>query len=240
MSIVLMVTGSASGQSGAPTGETILSKVDTTLYTARDKEMKMKFVLTGKGGRVKERELEGMERGSEYRFMKFLSPADQKGIGFLSLPGEKMYLYLPAFGKVRRIASHVKNKNFAGTDLTYEDLEMKEYSPRWAPKILKEEDDRYVLELSPRPDTKSDYSRLTVTVLKKNHYPVLIEYFDRGGNALKTMTRGELKEIDGIWEAMHTTIVNHKNGHKTELILLEVKHNVGIPDEKFSTRYLVR
>jgi hypothetical protein len=56
------------------------------------------------------------------------SPASEAGIAFLSLPDDLMYLYMPAFGRERRIASHVKNQSFAGTDFSYEDMEAREYA----------------------------------------------------------------------------------------------------------------
>ncbi|NIM57731.1 MAG: outer membrane lipoprotein-sorting protein, partial [Candidatus Aminicenantes bacterium] len=80
------------------------------------------MVLIDKNGKEKDRDAVMLQKGSEKRMIKFLSPADQKGIAFLDLPNDMMYLYLPAFKKVRRIAAHIKNQKFAGTDMTYDDL----------------------------------------------------------------------------------------------------------------------
>jgi len=59
---------------------------------------------------------------------RFTAPASQAGIAFLSLPNDVMYMYLPAFGKERRIASSAKNQNFAGTDFSYDDMESVPFS----------------------------------------------------------------------------------------------------------------
>lgn len=60
-------------------------------------------------------------------WVRFLSPAD-KGIAFSSHHIRFFYLSLVS-RKTRRIASHVKNTRFAGTDYTYEDLEAKQVMP---------------------------------------------------------------------------------------------------------------
>ena len=85
----------------------------------------------------KKREMSMLQKGSEKRFVKFLSPTAQAGIAFLSLPDDVMYIYLPALKKVRRIASHVKNTKFAGTDFTYEDMEAARYSDKYIPEFIK-------------------------------------------------------------------------------------------------------
>src|SRR5262245_8249677 len=43
---------------------------------------------------------------ADKRLTEFTAPADLKGTKVLILSPTEMYVYLPAFGKVRRIASH--------------------------------------------------------------------------------------------------------------------------------------
>src|ERR1700733_10051447 len=50
----------------------------------------------------------------EKRLSEFSAPADMKGTKVLILSPTQMYVYLPAFGKVRRIASHTKDQGFLG------------------------------------------------------------------------------------------------------------------------------
>jgi outer membrane lipoprotein-sorting protein len=218
----------------------IMQKVDEVIYAPKDKASNLKFILVDKNGSSKEREVEAMEKGSSHRLIRFLSPADQKGISFLSLPGEVMYVYLPAFKKVRRIASRDKSAKFAGTDMTNEDLEAKRYSDTWDGELLREEADMYVLQLKPKKDTKSEYAKTIEYVRKDNFYPVRVEYYDANGVNFKVMRREKLEEIDGYWAAKETTFEDLKTGHKTILQETGVKFNTGITDDKFSERYLAR
>lgn len=222
------------------TGDQILQKVDDVLYAAKDKDEQVRFVLIDKTGKENVRDLITLEKGPDKRLMKFTSPADQKGIGFLSLPDDVMYVYLPAFNKTRRIASHVKNTKFAGTDLTYENLEAKRYSDLWNARLVSQDNEYYVLELSPKPKTVSDYSKLVVKVKKGDFLAVKIDYFDKSGTNCKTMDRGKFEKYGNYWEATESIMTDLKEQHKTKLILSAIKHDTNIPDEKFSERYLMR
>ena len=221
-------------------GDEILKKVDDVLYASKDKDMQVRFVLIDKNGKESVRDMVTLEKGPDKRLMKFTSPADQKGIGFLSLPDEVMYVYLPAFGKTRRIASHVKNTKFAGTDLTYENLEAKRYSDLWDARLVSQDSAFYVLELTPKPKTVSDYSKLVVKVKKGDFLAVKIDYFDKTGTHCKTMDRGKFEKYGNYWEATESVMTDLKEKHITKLILSAVKHDTNITDDKFSERYLMR
>jgi outer membrane lipoprotein-sorting protein len=222
------------------TGDQILNNVDDALYAAKDKDMQVRFVLVDKSGKESARDLITLEKGPDKRFMKVTSPADQKGIGFLSLPDDVMYVYLPAFGKTRRIASHVKNTKFAGTDLTYENLEAKRYSERWNAQITSQDADFYVLTLLPKSQGASEYSKLMVKVKKGDFLAVKIDYFDKNGVNCKTMDRGKFVQYGKYWEATESVMTDLKEQHKTKLLLSAIKHDTNIPDDKFSERYLMR
>lgn len=222
------------------TAAQILSKVDEVLYAPKDKKMEATFVLVDKGGDERRRTVEVIERGTDCRLMRFTAPADQKGIAFLSLPDDIMYLYLPAFGRERRIASHVKSTGFAGTDLSYEDLEPKRYSERWEPKLTKTDDTHYYLELTPKPDTETDYSKLLVTVRKDNFYPMHVRYFDSGGEPCKEFVRHKVEKRGRYWEAIESEMTDLRKEHSTKLILNKIEFDSGVSDDVFSVRYLKR
>jgi outer membrane lipoprotein-sorting protein len=155
-----------------PTAEDILKNADAVVNAPKDQDLKVKLILTDKKGKEKTREMSMLQKGSDKRMVKFLSPADQKGIAFLSLPDDVMYLYLPAFKKIRRIASHVKNTKFAGTDFTYEDMEAVRYSDKYEPEFLRKEDSLFVLQLIPKEGLKTDYSKLIMWIREDNFYIV--------------------------------------------------------------------
>ncbi|HCC70176.1 MAG TPA: hypothetical protein DEQ09_03365 [Bacteroidales bacterium] len=81
---------------------------------------KNKIILIDKNGKEKIREATVQQKGNDKRMFSFTSPASQAGISVLSLPDDVMYLYLPAFGKERRIATSAKNHKMQMSDVKYD------------------------------------------------------------------------------------------------------------------------
>jgi outer membrane lipoprotein-sorting protein len=224
----------------AQDAQSIVAKADEVVNAPKDQTANMKMILIDKEGNEKVRETTFLQKGSEKRIMRFTSPADQKGIAFLSLPDDIQYLYMPAFHKVRRIASHVKNTKFAGTDFSYDDLSSFEYAKQYDAKQVSEDETYWVMELTPKPGVEKDYGKLKMSILKDNYYPAKIDYYDKGGNLWKQMERRNIEKIGKYWFAKEFEIEDLKEEHSTKMILSDVEFDTGISDETFTERYLKR
>ena len=220
----------------AQDANTILKKMDDVMYSPKDMTGKNKIILIDKNGKQKIREATMIQKGTDKRIFRFTAPASQAGISMLSLPNDVMYLYLPAFGKERRISSSVKSQKFAGTDFSYDDMEAKPYSEKYIPKLLKTESDVYVLELKPK-SPKSAYSKLIVKVHKTNYYPVSMEYYDKGNNKIKVATY-KFKKVGKYWNAEEILMTDLKKNHKTKMQMSDVKYDQGLTDDEFTVRKL--
>lgn len=216
----------------------ILKGMDDVMYAPKDQNSKIKIVLIDKNKREKIREATVLQKGTDMRLFKFTAPAAQAGVAFLSLPDDVMYIYMPAFGKERRIASHVKNQKFAGTDFSYDDMEAKPYSDKYTPKILNTEGDAYVLELTPNPGLKTDYLKLITTINKSNYYPAKIEYYDKSGKKVKELINKEIEKVDGYWVSKDMIMTDLKKNHKTKMITTSVTYDNGFTDDEFTVRKL--
>ena len=233
---VMLITGSLFAQNA----QSIVAKADVVVNAPQDQKATMIMILTDKNGHEKTRETTFLQKGDEKRIMRFTAPADQKGIAFLSLPDDIQYLYMPAFHKVRRIASHVKNTKFAGTDFTYDDLSSFEYAKEYDAKQLDEDDTHWIMELIPKPDVNKDYGKLKMSIRKDNYYPEKIEYYDKGGNLWKVMERRKINKIGKYWFSMEFEIKDLKEEHSTKMVLNDVEFDTGIEDKVFTQRYLKR
>lgn len=225
---------------GATDPVQILQEVEDSLNAPIDREATLKMQLIDKAGNTKNRELTILQKGPEKRLIRFNAPADVKGVGFLVLEDDLMYLYMPAFAKVRRIASHVKNENFMGTDFTYDDMSQSDYVKNYTPVLKNETDQHYILDLTPKPESEIEYSKLVMWANKQTMLPDTVEFYDRSNRLLKTMIQTETEQIDGYWTPQHIEITDVQDQHKTIMELVNVKHNQGIPDKKFTQRYLKR
>jgi len=226
------------GSAFALTGDEILKKAEDALNAPKDRTVKQRMILIKSDGSEKERSIIAYQRGSDKRLVIFLAPADVKGVGFLSLSEEQMYLYLPAFRKVRRIASHIKNEDFMGTDFSYEDMSETEFTDEYSAKLEKEEENQYILELEPRSKADVSYSKLRMWIDKKTFVPVKTEYFSKQGNLIKRSVTENIKNMDGYWFPMKWTMETLKSGHRTILEMLEIKHDSGLSDKFFTQRNL--
>ena len=237
--LILMLVFSINAQDAySKNAQSILAKADAVINAPNDMHQFSKMILIDKNGNKKVRKSEMYQKGDEMRLVRFLSPADQKGIGFLSLPNDVMYLYLPAFHKIRRIASHVKNENFAGTDFSYDDMSSFKYAEEYNAKLLETKDDVYVLELTPKPGIEKDYSKLIMEIRKDNFYPVKINHYDKAGNLWKVLERKKIEKKGNYWISMEMEMKDLKKNHSTKMITDKIEFDTGLSDKVFSKRNL--
>jgi outer membrane lipoprotein-sorting protein len=214
----------------------ILKKMDAVMYSPKDMQSKTKIVLIDKANKEKVREATMMQKGTDKRITRFTSPASQAGIAVLSLPNDVMYVYMPAFGKERRIASHVKNQKFAGTDFSYDDMEAKAYVDKYNGTLLKTDGESYLLNLVPK-SPKSEYSKVIMKVHKTNLYPSFMEYYDKGNNKIKEASY-TFKKIGNYWNAEKIVMTDLKKNHKTRMEMSDVKYDQNLSDDEFTVRKL--
>lgn len=214
---------------------TILRKMDETMFSPKDMTGTMKVVMTTTNGRQETREATLQQKGTDKRMFRFTAPASQAGISILSLPDDVMYLYLPAYGRERRIASSARNQNFAGTDFSYDDMESKSYSAKYTPKLLSADGPSFVIELTPK--AASDYSRIVVNVNKNDFYPESMEFYDRGNNKIKT-AQYTFTKVGKYWNSSDVEMTNLKTGRKTSMQMSDIKYDTGLTDDDFTVRKL--
>ena len=238
--MVLFMSCAISGTAQDLSALEIVKKADAVVNAPKDQYLDSKMILINKSGDQKIRKTVMYQKGDEKRLIRFLSPADQKGIGFLSLPNDVNYLYLPAFHKVRKIASHIKNQSFAGTDFSYDDMSSFKYAEEYDIRLLETTAEHYVLNLTPKPGIKKDYSKLKMWVAKESFYPVKIEHFDKAGNLWKVMTREKVVKKGDYWVSMEMEMKDLKKQHSTKTIIDKIELDSGLSDQVFTKRNLQR
>ncbi|MDO9579569.1 MAG: outer membrane lipoprotein-sorting protein [Bacteroidales bacterium] len=232
----LIVAGSVFS-ANAQDANTILKKMDDVMYSPKDMTGKNRIVLIDKNGKQETREASILQKGNDKRIFRFTAPASQAGIAVLSLPNDVMYLYLPAFGKERRISTSVKSQNFAGTDFSYDDMEAKPYSDKYTPKLQKTESNVFVLELTPKG--QSDYSKIIVNINSTNYYPELMQYYDKGSTKIKE-AKYTFNKVGNYWNAQEIEMTDLKKNHKSKMQMSDVRYDTGLTDDDFTVRKLIQ
>lgn len=235
ISLIIFLLVAGFGKLEAQDANTILQNVDEVVYGSKDIIGVQKIILTNKNGKEEIREATFKQKGTDMRIMRFTAPASQAGIAVLALPNDVMYMYLPAFGKERRISSSVKNQTFAGTDFSYEDMEPMPYMEKYTPSFLKSDDEVFVLELTPKG--RSDYSKVIAHIDKEHYYLVSLEYYDRGNTKVKVANYVFVK-VGKYWNSREIEMINLKKNHKTKMLMTEVSYDNGLSDDEFTVRKL--
>ena len=215
----------------------IMKKVDNVLFAPSDKQAKVKIILENKSGKQKIREAEMKQKGLDKKLYRYTYPESEEGIATLSLPDGIMWLYMPAFGKPKKISLLAKSQAFTGTDFSYEDMTVNSYAKDYKPALIKTTGEAYVVELKPKSD-KSNYSRLMMYVNKSEYLPIKIEYFDKRGRKAKEAAY-KYEKAGKYWYAEEVVMTDLKKESTTTILMTEVIFDQKLPDEDFTVEKLV-
>ena len=184
----------------------------------------------------------------EKKIMFFVSPADVRNTSFMNWSYDEegkdddQWIYLPALRKIKRISSDSKSDYFMGSDFTYDDLGDRHPSED-THKLLREEtvngEQCYVVESIPK-DEEYMYSRTVTWVIKDKWIGFKKEFYDEDGDLLKILTIKKYDKINGFWIITESEMNNIQKEHQTNIQLINVKINSGIPDNKFTERMMRR
>lgn len=196
--------------------------------------------------RMRNKTLEQDDDGDK-SLIVFDNPRDVKGTAFLSFTHktgpDDQWLYLPALKRVKRISSSNKSGPFMGSEFAYEDIssqEVEKYTYKYLGNESFDNRDHFVLERDP-VDPKSGYSVQKVWIDTQEYRPWKIDYYDRKGDLLKTLTLTDYQQyLDQYWRADNWKMVNHQTGKSTELQYGEWQFRNGYRDRDFTKNSLAR
>lgn len=218
----------------------VLAKVDSNLTKVSDQSYTGEIQVIRGGKSIKSLKFTVKLKGLKMKLVRFTDPGDVRGMSVLTTDDGLMYVYLPSYQRVRRIASHVRNQGFMGTDMSPDDFGTAALSVGWSAVIQSQDAEKWVLSLKPASGNESSYSKMIVTVIKSNNAVSKIEYYSQEGKLLKTQVREEVKSFGQITVPTLFTVTDHTTGSKTVMRLFDCKVNTGIQDSAFTSRALLR
>jgi len=216
----------------AQDGQEILKKMDQVIFAPKDKQGNIKIEVINDSKDDKLREAVLLQKGADKKIYRYTKPEKQKGIATLSLPGDVMWMYMPAFDKPKKISLLAKSQAFTGTDFSIEDIPTSPYAERYNAKLTSTESDRFILELTPKSD-KSNYSKLVISIDKSDFFPIAIDYYDKSGSKSKE-ARYRYSKIGKYWNADEVTMTTLKKKSSTRITTSDVKFDVGLADDLFT------
>ncbi len=239
LTLLLALTLSASPANAGTSGEKILRKYEKKFKNFKGLYMKYKLYI---GSKLKARFVV-RTRPSGQRLTKFTAPGDVKGMHFLIQSRSEMYIYLPAFRKVRRIAGHVRNQGLLGSGFSYDDMSISTWSKLYTVRLTKTTTRHYYLDLKLRPGKSAAYPRLKMRIRRDLHVADRLEYLNRHSKKQKTQYFGGYACNAGKTHCAPKDVkmVEHTRGNRTSrLKCTKLKYKSGFKDRMFSVRYLLR
>ena len=211
----------------------------------------MLMVLRNKKGQESRRELEirtlEVDGDGDKSLTIFHSPRDVRGTALLTyshgVKADDQWLYLPALRRVKRIASNNKSGPFMGSEFAYEDLSSQEIE-KYTYKYIKDEKvggiDCFLIERYP-VDKDSGYTKQQAWLDKDEYRARKIDYYDRKGQLLKTLTPTKYGKFLGkFWRAHKMNMVNHQTGKSTDLVWSKFKFKTGLKADDFTRTRLTQ
>ncbi|MEM9168764.1 MAG: outer membrane lipoprotein-sorting protein [Pseudomonadota bacterium] len=233
-------------------GYEIAARSDRTDVGFGDSRVDGQMILRNAAGQSTTRDLSfaTLEKEDETvgdkTLVTFNSPKDVEGTSLLShakiLKPDDQWLFLPALKRVKRISSKNKSGPFVGSEFAFEDFtitELNKYSYTYVGEDEYEGMKVDVVERLPRYED-SGYTKQISWIDQEHFQPRKVEFYDRRGALLKTLTLTEYRNYDGVWRAHKLSMINHSTGKETDLVYGDFTFKTGLASRDFVKGVLER
>ncbi|MBI5529042.1 MAG: outer membrane lipoprotein-sorting protein [Deltaproteobacteria bacterium] len=220
-----------------PGPQEILERMEKTINGFDDQEMDLRLTIVDVDGSKKSYEFTIWQKGDQKRLIKFTS-GEIKGMATLVQDRNNVYVYLPGFKKVRRVAAHNMNQSFAGSDFSNDDMATVSWTKIYTASPGKEEADAWWITATPKPGEQVEYSKVDLKLDKKTGTQQRAVYFNKAGEKVKTFDNTNLTDWNGVPRAKNVVVADPRTGHRTEMEVKSFKVNQGLKDDMFTVREL--
>jgi len=240
---------SVSAQAAGATSAEEIIKSSRDRIKADTVSTRSRMVIVAKDGSTTERlvdQYSSDKDGPSKTVVVFQKPASVAGTRFLTIDNvgkdDDRWIFLPALGKVRRIAASEGSGSFMGTDLSYDDVSSADRAVGEDDhRLLREEaldgKDSWVIESTPK-DSGYQYSKMVSWIEKSTRIALKIELYDRKGGLVKVLEILKAEDKQGRLTPTVTRMSTVKAKTSTTINVEIVKYDDPIPASVFTTKYL--
>jgi outer membrane lipoprotein-sorting protein len=224
----------------ASDGDALLARMDAAANRGQDAHLVLDVAVVDKAGTKSDRTLEIWQKGGDKRLVRFTQPARLAGTSLLVPDGDTVYMYLPAYGKVRRVLGEQRGDAFAGTDFSLEDLSRLSFADEYTATVEADEGAVTRLRLAPKDAKAHRDAALRVWMREADDLPEKVEYLGADGAVRRRLTMSDFRPDDGRVLA-HTLVVEDlAAGKRTEARVRAVDLDSGLADGLFALTELSR
>lgn len=224
----------------ADDGAAWLSRVDAAANRGSDAHLVLAVSVTDRTGTSSDRVLEVWQKGSDRRLVRFTAPARLAGTGLLVPDGDTVYLYLPSFGKARRVVGESRGDAFMGTDFSLEDLARLTYTGDYTAKVEADEGASTRLLLAPVNPAAHRDAALRLWVREADDMVEKIEHVDAAGRVTRRVAFSDFKTVANRPIAHVLVAEDIVNNKKTVATVMRAELDTGLGDDRFTLTELSR
>jgi outer membrane lipoprotein-sorting protein len=208
-----------------------------------------RMVIQAKAGSTTERLIDQYSKDGpkgKRAVIVFQKPETVAGTRFLTMENagsaDDRWIFLPALGKVRRVAASEGSGSFVGTDFSYDDISSASRGVGLDTHTLLREEELdgivcYVIQSTPK-DSSYQYSKMIQWIAKDTRIIMKIELYDKKNTLVKVAEMSGLKEVQGRLTTTVTKMTTLAAGTSTTIFMDIIKYDDPIPDSVFTTAYL--
>ena len=244
VALAVFALSSLSAQSAEEIVKSSRERISSKTVSTRSR-----LVITAKDGGQSERLLDqytSKAGGIEQAVIVFQKPTSVAGTRFLTVtaPGKAadMWIFLPALGKVRRLAASEGSGSFMGTDMSYDDVGLANRAVGADNhSILREEtlngNPCWVIESLSR-SADFQYSKTVSWIDKASRMTWKVEIYDKKGELVKILEILKAEDKQGRLTSTETKMSTLKTKTSTTIFVEIIKYDDPIPASVFTTKYL--
>ena len=242
--VSLLLAPSAGGDS--LDADALLRRADAAARRATDAEFTLEITVRHPDGAEVTRTIRAWQSGGDRRMVKILAPARLRGTGILVPEAGRIYVYLPAYGRVREVTGREGGDAFMGTDFSVRELALVRLAPSHAAALesAAAEEDVYVLRVTPTAPDEHDYATLRARIRRADDLISSLDYLDEKGAPYRTITMGDFRPAG---EGTASYVVAHRievrdlrADRRTVALLKAASFDQGLDDAFFTERMLKR
>ncbi len=211
--------------------------VDQASNQGEDAHLVLRIQGTDRRGQPVARSLAIWQKGQDKRLVRYLEPARLAGISLLVPDGETLYLYLPSYGRARRVVGDARGSAFQGSDFAMEDLARMRWSQDYLPELV----GPHHLRLRPRDSVAESASAwVDLYVRAEDQLPARVEHYDAQGELLRRITFADVRSAGSRPLAYQITVEDLAHQRTSQATVQEAHFDTGLSDQLFTLTRLAQ
>ncbi|MGQ9617940.1 MAG: outer membrane lipoprotein-sorting protein [Candidatus Aminicenantia bacterium] len=123
--------------------------------------------------------------GKEKVVVVILEPAKEKGLATLKI-GKNVLNYIPSIERTIKLPPSMMNESWMGSHFTNDDLVRGSSLERdYYSELVKEDSQRYYIELKPKPDSAVIWGKVEMEVEKGTYIPLKVHFYNEKGERVR-------------------------------------------------------